>query len=442
MELKLYNSLTNKIEEFNPSNEDNITMYVCGPTVYNYIHIGNARPVVFYDMVKRYLEFCGHKVTYASNITDIDDKIINRAIEENKTEKEVATFYENAYFKNCEFLNAKRPDIVPHATDYINDMINSIDEMIQNGFAYEVDGNVYFRISKVKDYGILSNQELSDLNEGARIDVDSNKENPLDFTLWKKTDKGIKWDSPFGAGRPGWHTECVVMNHRNFGKSIDIHGGGMDLKFPHHENEIAQSKALYNNSLANYWLHVGRVDLRGVKMSKSLGNVIYVNDLKTKKDAMVLRMLLLFSPYRSNINYSDELVSQYNKIYDKWSRSLKQTYYYAQANNLPLNEYDESYINKFKEYMNDDFNVQNVLMLLDDIIKNINLSFRQKDYIKLGVVVATMLKLLDVLGIDLDLVNLSVEQKTNYLAWQEARDNKDFATADLYRDLLIKDNIL
>ena len=177
-------------------------------------------------------------------------------------------------------------------------------------------------------------------------------------------------------------------------------------------------------------------------MSKSLGNVIYVNDLKTKKDAMVLRMLLLFSPYRSNINYSDELVSQYNKIYDKWSRSLKQTYYYAQANNLPLNEYDESYINKFKEYMNDDFNVQNVLMLLDDIIKNINLSFRQKEYIKLGTVVATMLKLLDVLGIDLDLVNLSVEQKTNYLAWQEARDNKDFATADLYRDLLIKDNIL
>ena len=268
--LKIYNSLTNKIEEFKPIDGKNVNMYVCGPTVYDYIHIGNARPVIFYDMMARYLRFCGYNVTYASNITDVDDKIINKAIASNKTEKEIATIYENAYFEAVKKVGSNKPDLIPHATDYINEMINFIDELIKKGYAYESDGDVFFRVSKLADYGILSNQNRDELDSGARISVNEKKESPLDFALWKKTDVGIKWDSPFGAGRPGWHTECVVMNHNLFNDKLDIHGGGMDLKFPHHENEIAQSKALYNNNLANYWIHVGRLDLAGEKMSKSL----------------------------------------------------------------------------------------------------------------------------------------------------------------------------
>ena len=248
--LKFYNSLTNKIEEFKPHNPNKVNMYVCGPTVYNYIHIGNARPVVFYDMVKNYLEFLGYQVNYASNITDIDDKIINKAIEEKKTEKEIATVYEDAYFKDVKTLGSQKPNFIPHATEYINNMIDFVELLKENGYAYQKDGNVYFRINKITDYGVLSNQDRASLEEGARVDVDLNKEDPLDFTLWKNTKVGIKWPSPFGDGRPGWHTECVVMNHELFKDGLDIHGGGMDLKFPHHENENAQNIAIHNCSLA------------------------------------------------------------------------------------------------------------------------------------------------------------------------------------------------
>lgn len=442
MSLRFYNSLTNKVEEFIPNNEKEVKMYVCGPTVYNYIHIGNARPVVFYDLVKRYLEFLGYKVTYASNITDVDDKIINKAIEENKTEKEIASFYENAYFDAVNKLGSKRPDLVPHATDYINEMQTFIQSLEEKGYAYNVDGNVYFRISKIDDYGCLSNQAKEELTEGARVDVDLAKENPLDFTLWKKTDAGIKWDSPFGLGRPGWHTECVVMNHKLFGDSIDIHGGGMDLKFPHHENEIAQSEALYHNHLAKYWLHVGRVDLKGVKMSKSLGNVIYVKDLNTAKDYMVLRMLLLFSPYRSIINYSEELQGQYSKLYDKWQRALKQTKYFLEANDIKTLNVNEEIIERFKEYMDNDFNVQNVLMLMEELVKEINQNYRSKDYEKLALNVNTFVKLLDVLGIDFSLQELTPEMKEIYHLWDVARANKDFENADKYRVMLVEKGIL
>ena len=236
MALVIYNSLTNKVEEFKPINGNKVNMYVCGPTVYGYIHIGNARPVIFYDMLRRYLAFSGYDVTYASNITDVDDKIINKAISENTTEKVVAKMFEDAYWDSVERVGSSKPDLIPHATDYINEMIELIEDLIQKGYAYVSSGDVFFRVSKIKDYGCLSNQQIEELNSGARISVDDKKENPLDFALWKKTEVGIKWDSPFGSGRPGWHTECVVMNHKLFGDVIDIHGGGMDLKFPHHEN--------------------------------------------------------------------------------------------------------------------------------------------------------------------------------------------------------------
>ena len=438
MSLHFYNSISNKVEEFKPNKDKEVSIYVCGPTVYNYIHIGNARPVVFYDIVRRYLSFCGYDVKFASNITDIDDKIIKKAKESNKTEKEIATFYEEAYFIDVKRLNSLMPYYIPHATSYIEDMISFISDLIDKGFAYQIDGNVYFRINKINDYGVLSNQAKEALVEGARIEVDKAKESPLDFTLWKKTDEGIKWPSPFGEGRPGWHTECVVMNHKLFGNLIDIHGGGMDLKFPHHENEIAQCEAMYNTHLANYFLHVGRVDLKGVKMSKSLGNYIFVKDFKTEREIMVLRLILAFSPYRSNINYQDDLFNQFANVYDKWQRAYKQVYYFLASNDLLVDVYDEEIINKFKMYMDDDFNVQNVLSLFEDSIKQINLAYRQNKTDLLSVLFNTFKIMSDIFGINYYLNPLTDEAKSIYLSWQTARNNKDFNSADNYRKKLIE----
>ena len=442
MGLVIYNSLSNKLEEFKPQNGNKVNMYVCGPTVYNYIHIGNARPVIFYDMLKRYLTFLGYDVTYASNITDVDDKIINQAIKENKTEKVVAKFFEDAFFDATEKVGSKKPDIIPHATEYIDEMIDFIQKLIEEGYAYNVDGDVFFRVNKIKDYGCLSNQVSADLESGARINVNDKKENPLDFALWKKTDVGIKWNSPFGEGRPGWHTECVVMNHKLFGTGLDIHGGGMDLKFPHHENEIAQFEALYKTHLAKYWIHVGRLDLAGAKMSKSIGNVIYVKDLNTTKDAMILRTLIVLSPYRNIIPYSQELLDQYKKEYEKWQRAYKQSLYELQYQNVNVCDNDEKYIESFKEYMNQDFNVQNVLTLINEIVKEINVTLRGKDYNRNAICLNTLKTILDVLGINLFVEKLKDEELELYKKYNDARKIKDFETADLYRKKLIELNIL
>ena len=438
MALVIYNSLTNKMEEFKPINGNKVNMYVCGPTVYGYIHIGNARPVIFYDMLRRYLAFSGYDVTYASNITDVDDKIINKAISDNTTEKVVAKMFEDAYWDSVERVGSSKPDLIPHATDYINEMIELIEDLIKKGYAYVSDGDVFFRVSKIKDYGCLSNQQIEELNSGARISVDDKKENPLDFALWKKTEVGIKWDSPFGAGRPGWHTECVVMNHKLFGDVIDIHGGGMDLKFPHHENEIAQAEAAYGTHLAKYWIHVGRLDLNGVKMSKSLGNVIYVKDIDNTHDGMVLRCLILFSPYRQMIPYSMDLFNQYAKEYDKWVRAYKQCLYELQYKGLLSDSVDNSDIDEFKKYMDDDFNVQNVLTLINNIVKAMNTSLRAKDYDTLALKLHTLEVILDVLHINLFVDKMTEEELTVYKEWQEARLNKDFEKADIARAKLVE----
>lgn len=442
MSLKIYNSLSNKIEEFIPNQKGVVNMYVCGPTVYNYIHIGNARPVIFYDMLRRYLEFIGYKVNYASNITDVDDKIINKALDSGKTEAEVAGFFENAYWDAVKTVGSRKPDMIPHATEYIPEMISFINELIEKGYAYEADGDVFFRVSKIADYGCLSNQVSEDLESGARIQVNSKKESPLDFALWKKTDKGIKWDSPFGAGRPGWHTECVVMNHKLFGTGLDIHGGGMDLKFPHHENEIAQFEALYKTHLAKYWIHVGRLDLEGEKMSKSLGNVIYVKDLNNSVEGMIMRCLIVFAPYRSIIAYSKDLKDQYQKEYDKWQRAYKQALYTLQYENKLTNDVDSNDIEEFKKQMDDDFNVQNVLTLINTIVKAMNTSLRAKDYNTLAVKLNTLKTILDVLGINLFVEKMNDENLDNYKKWQEARANKDFELADVYRNKLTEAGIL
>lgn len=426
------------MEEFKPINGNKVNMYVCGPTVYGYIHIGNARPVIFYDMLRRYLAFSGYDVTYASNITDVDDKIINKAISDNTTEKVVAKMFEDAYWDSAERVGSSKPDLIPHATDYIHEMIELIEDLIQKGYAYVSDGDVFFRVSKIKDYGCLSNQQIEELNSGARISVDDKKENPLDFALWKKTEVGIKWDSPFGAGRPGWHTECVVMNHKLFGDVIDIHGGGMDLKFPHHENEIAQAEAAYGTHLAKYWIHVGRLDLNGVKMSKSLGNVIYVKDIDNTHDGMVLRCLILFSPYRQMIPYSMDLFNQYAKEYDKWVRAYKQCLFELQYKGLLSDSVDSSDIDEFKKYMDDDFNVQNVLTLINNIVKAMNTSLRAKDYDTLALKLHTLEVILDVLHINLFVDKMTEEELAVYKEWQEARLNKDFEKADIARAKLVE----
>lgn len=440
MPLMIYNSLSNKIEEFIPEDKNNVKMYVCGPTVYSDIHIGNGRPVVFYDMLRNYLEFIGYHVTYASNITDVDDKIINNAIKNNMSESEYAKKYEKLYFEAYEKLGSRKPDLIPHATEYIPDMIEFINELLEKGYAYQKGGNVYFRINKIPDYGCLSNQVSEDLEEGARVDVEAAKENPLDFNLWKDTKVGIKYSSPFGAGRPGWHTECVVMNHRLFGNSIDIHGGGMDLKFPHHENEIAQSEALYHNHLSKYWIHVGRLNKKNEKMSKSLGNTILVKDL-TDEEARIMRMLLLFSPYRNIIEYSDELFKQYEKEYQKWQRAIKQANLIIASKNINEEASSED-IEKFISYMNQDLNVQNVMTLLQEILKTINTSIRGNDYVLLAKKTKAFMTILNVFAINLNLPVIDEEVINYYNRWQEARVNKDYETADECRNYLAARSVI
>ncbi len=441
MGLRIYNSLTNKLEDFKPLNGNKVNMYVCGPTVYNYIHIGNARPVIFFDTLKRYLEFSGYEVSYASNITDVDDKIINKALEEGVSEKEVATRYADVYFTNVKDLGAKKPDYTPYATEYIQKMIDFISELKDNGYTYEVDGDVYFRVSKIDDYGVLSNQQAEFLDAGVRKSVDTKKEDPRDFVLWKKTDKGIKWDSPFGVGRPGWHTECVVMSHDIYHTMLDIHGGGMDLKFPHHENEIAQCNALYHNHLAKYWMHVGRLDMNGEKMSKSLGNVVRVVDL-SKEDLMILRLLIVTAPYRSNINYNDELLTQYKNEYQKITRAYKQAALKLDLASVEQKACDNDYIEKFKEYMDNDFNTPNVLTLVQTIVKEINQLVRTADNDMLAIKTNTLKTIMNVLGVELNYNKLNEENKDLYNKWNALKKEKNFEEADKIRAILTERGIL
>ena len=444
MSLMIYNSLTNKLEEFKTHTKGVVNMYVCGPTVYNYPHIGNARPVVFYDMLKNYLTYIGYKVNYASNVTDVDDKIINKALAEGLTEKEIATRYENAYFNNCESLGASKPDFIPHATDYIDDMVSAIDTLVKSGYAYNIDGDVFFRINKLSNYGILSNQVKEDLQEGVRIDVSSKKESPLDFALWKNTDKGIKWDSPYGAGRPGWHTECVCMIDKLFNhQMIDIHGGGMDLKFPHHENEIAQAQALNGNTLASFWMHVGRLNLGdGEKMSKSLGNVILVNDFKSEQDLMTLRFLMVTQPYRNAINYTQTLFDQYKKEYEKYQRAYKQACLALDYEEIYNDDVLESDKELFISHMNNDLNCQNVMSQLASLLKEINTSLRSKNYETLNYKTNMMKQIMDVLGVKLNYTKLTDETRSLYTKWNEAKAIKDFEKADNYRNQLIEAGVI
>lgn len=439
--IKLYNSLTNKLEEFKSIKENEVMMYVCGPTVYSNIHIGNSRPVIFFDAVARFFKYLGYKVTYVSNFTDIDDKIIKRAKEEGISEKEVSEKYISEIRKTYEKLNCLPHDANPKVTENMDNIINFIDELVEKKGAYVVDGDVYFDVSKINEYGILSGQTVENLIKGARIEQNEKKNNPIDFTLWKETQEGLKWDSPWSKGRPGWHTECVVMINNIFKGPIDIHGGGLDLKFPHHDNEIAQSLCAYNNKIANYWMHNGRIDFGGEKMSKSLGNVLWANDLLEKVPYQVYRLLILNVPYRQPLNYKEDLLKQATNDFEKIKRAYVGLFRELEVgkNDLGKDEITDEQLLALKENfidaMSNDFNTANAITSIFQMTKVVNNLIRNKDTDTS--ILKQTLKLFDdmlwVLGINIDLKPLSSEEKEIVLKWQKARNDKDFALADELR---------
>ena len=444
--MKLYNTYTLKEEEFRPIKDGEVSMYVCGPTVYNHAHIGNARPIVIFDTLKRTLEALGYKVKYVSNFTDVDDKIINKAIEEGTNEKEVAERYIKAYNDLRDSLNIIPIDVTPRVTETMNDIIEFIDKMVKNGSAYEVNGDVYFSVDSDSKYGELSHQKLDDLMAGARVEENDQKRNPLDFALWKKTDKGIKWDSPWGQGRPGWHTECVVMIGKEFNHNmIDIHGGGRDLRFPHHENEVAQSEMVNGHHLANFWVHNGMLETKGGKMSKSLGNTEWAKDVVSKYGANLVRWFLLSAKYRDSLIYDDETFKAAETELNKIITALKQVDVKATLNNVK--ETSDIDIDKYGEFLNqmaDDLNTPNAYMVIFDTVKLLNQSLRQKD-INWSIVYKyynTINKMLEILGIFIKKVTLTDADKDIYNKMNEAKANKDYEKADAYRKQLMDKGIL
>ncbi|MDA3931814.1 MAG: cysteine--tRNA ligase [Tenericutes bacterium] len=443
--MRIYNSYKDQVEEFKSIHKNQVNMYVCGPTVYNYIHIGNARPVVFFDTVRRFFEAKGYNVKFVSNFTDVDDKIIQKAKEENLDEMNVANHYIDAFLNDLEGLNCLTDYIKPKVTNYMTHIISFIDELVKKDFAYEINGDVYFRVESIAEYGRLSNRQVADLKSGARVDINLDKESPLDFTLWKKTTEGLNFKSPFSVGRPGWHTECVAMIDDVFGEKIDIHGGGADLKFPHHENEIAQSVALHNHRLANYWMHNGRLSIKDSKMSKSIGNVILVKDVE---DKMPLRYFLLSTHYRSPLNYDDEGFQMYEKEFEKLESSMKQLFRLLDLQGqLEIVEIVDAEIldvmKAFDDAMEDDFNTANAITALQSLLKIMNVSVRKKAsshyYNQLNQAVQYMV---NILGLKVELEPMSQEDKDMYLQWEQARKQKKYKLADELRTKLTERGIL
>ena len=445
MKITFYNSLTNSLEEFKTIKPNEVSMYVCGPTVYNYPHIGNMRPVVVFDTLRRFLSYVGYKVTYVSNFTDVDDKIIKAAQKEGKTEKELTEFYIQEFLKVTKLLGSDKPNITPKVTEYIPKIIEYIDNLVKIGAAYVVDGDVYFRVPLIKDYGSLSGINPEDLVVGARIEENSKKESPLDFALWKTTDEGIKWDSPWGKGRPGWHTECCVMIDTIFpNQEIDIHGGGYDLKFPHHENEIAQTEATHHHKIAHYWMHNGFINFGNEKMSKSLGNVVYAKDMIEKYGGPVTRLVILNAHYRQPVNYTDETVNAAIQEVNKMQMAYKQMALQLQVNNINLDEGKPVYIEKFLESLADDLNTANALAELYNLIKEANQTIRSReiDFAKLNDQFKTLTDMFNVLGLKIEYVKLGDEERALYNDYLAAKQEKNFAKSDEIRQILISKGIM
>ncbi len=443
--MRLFNSKTNQLETFKPIEAGKVKMYVCGPTVYDEIHIGNARPIIVFDTLRRIFEAQGYEVDMVSNYTDVDDKIINKAISEKVDEKTITDRYIKAYNVIKSRLNTRTLSASLSVTETMDEIIGFIKALVDEGYAYNINGNVYFRVLKSENYGEISKQRIDDLMVGARIEEDPEKESPIDFSLWKKTDSGIQWDSPWGKGRPGWHTECVVMIDHHFHGKIDIHGGGMDLKFPHHENELAQAKACLHHDLANIWMHNGMLNIDGEKMSKSIGNVLSARDVIDKVGANTVRWMMLSVHYRSPLNISEEVIEQAKTELQKAQSILTQVEIrYELANQRMREMQDETFVKEFLDAVSDDLNTPNGMKIIFDVIKALNQDQRQKNISEEILLkhYGALRKMLDTLGIDFKPIVLTSSQKELFAKWNQAKADKDFSAADGYRQALIEQHLL
>ncbi|WP_294390040.1 cysteine--tRNA ligase [uncultured Clostridium sp.] len=444
--MKIYNSLTRKKEEFVPLEPGKVSMYVCGPTVYNYFHIGNGRTFIVFDTIRRYMEYRGYEVNFVQNFTDIDDKMINKANEENTTVKEIGDKYICEYYKDADGLNIKRATTNPRATEYISEIIDFVSGLIEKGYAYEVNGDVYFRTKKFEGYGQLIGQNLDDLQAGARINVDERKEDPMDFAIWKAQKPGEPaWECPWGLGRPGWHIECSCMAKNLLGDTIDIHAGGMDLAFPHHENEIAQSEALTGKKFANYWMHAAFLNVNNQKMSKSLNNFLTARDALKEYDADVIRFLMLSGHYRIQLNFSNELLESAKASIERLYNAIGNLEnLISEVKNEKMTDEEikyleslDTYRQRYIEKMDDDFNTADAISVLFDLIRDTNSNIGINSSKELC---EKALELIRELGLPLGILqkttkgDLEAEIEALIAERQQARKDRNFALADKIRD--------
>ncbi|MGM0754411.1 MAG: cysteine--tRNA ligase [Bacillota bacterium] len=452
MTIRLYNTLTRQKEEFIPLEEGKVKMYVCGPTVYNYIHIGNARPAIVFDTVRRYLEYRGYDVHFVSNFTDVDDKLIRAAKELGVDVPTVAQRFIEAYFEDTGALGCKKADVHPTVTDNIDTIIDFISALVEKGYAYESQGDVYYRTRKFDGYGKLSHQPIDELKAGARIDVGDKKEDALDFVLWKAAKVGeISWESPWGEGRPGWHIECSAMARRYLGETIDIHAGGQDLTFPHHENEIAQSEALTGKPFAKYWMHNGYINIDNEKMSKSLGNFVLVHDIIKEQDPQVLRFFMLSVHYRHPINYNLELLQNAEAALDR-IKTAYENLKHRKESSTDLTENNQEWLDKIAELkgqfiteMDDDFNTANGISVLFELSRQANYYLMEKN--TSTEVIDTFLHRFEdffsVLGLSLREAELLDEEVEELIERRiQARKDRNFQLADEIRETLKGMNII
>lgn len=452
MAIQLYNTLTRKKETFVPLEEGKVKMYVCGPTVYNYIHIGNARPAIVFDTVRRYLEYRGYDVKYVSNFTDVDDKLIRAANQLGEEVPTIADRFINAYFEDVTALGCQKADVHPRVMENMDIIIDFIQQLIDKGFAYESAGDVYFRTRKFDDYGKLSHQSIDDLQVGARIEVGDRKQDDLDFALWKAVKEGeIFWESPWGLGRPGWHIECSAMAKKYLGETIDIHAGGQDLTFPHHENEIAQSEALSGKLFSRYWMHNGYINIDNEKMSKSLGNFVLVHDIIKKHSPQVLRFFMLSVHYRNPINYSEELLESTRAAFERLTTSYQNLKHRKEAS-TDLTDNNQEWLDKistskeqFIEAMDDDFNTAKAISVLFDLSKLANYYLLEKNT-AVAVIDAFTKQfedLLQVLGLTVEKEEILDEEIDALIEKRiQARKDRNFQLSDQIRDQLKEMNII
>ena len=455
MSIQFTNTMTRKKEEFVPLEPGKVKMYVCGPTVYNYIHIGNARPAIVFDTLRRYLMYRGYDVTFVQNITDVDDKLIRVANEEGTTVKEVADRYTEAYNRDLQALNVMPPDIQPRVMQTIPEIIQFIEGLIEKGYAYESEGDVYFRTGRFEGYGKLSHQPLDDLQAGARVEINEKKEHPLDFALWKAAKEGeVSWNSPWGEGRPGWHIECSAMALKFLGEQIDIHAGGTDLVFPHHENEVAQSECYTGKVFARYWLHNGMININNEKMSKSLGNFLLVRDLVEKYGGQLIRFFMLQGHYRNPINFSEELMEQaanslerIKTAYSNLTHRLKTAR--PEEPNGQAEQQAEG-IRRLREQfvaeMDDDLNTANAISVLFEVVKEANLYMQNQNVGRdqISAYRELLRELASVLGLVLEEEQALLDSEIEALIAErtQARKERNFARSDEIRDLLAAKGIV